>query len=231
MSIQKLSSRLVFPDPSLATKEGLLAYGGDLSPQRLELAYRSGIFPWYDEDYPEILWWSPDPRMLLFPNQFKTSRSLRQKLRRGAFEIRLDTSFSTVIDHCSRVPREGQGGTWITSDMKSAYVRLHQLGLAHSVEAWRNGELVGGLYGLSFGNAFFGESMFHLETDASKVAFHALCQLAQHLKLAFIDCQMTTDHLLSLGAEEHSRDDFLALLALSNKSETHQGSWSSFAVL
>ncbi len=225
MSIYELVEEPIFPDPRLANDEGLLAYGGDLSVERVLLAYRSGIFPWYCEDSPDILWWSPGERTILFPDKFKLSKSLRQKIRRQTFEVRVDTAFEEVIVACGRVPRDGQDGTWITPEMMTAYIKLHHLGLAHSVESWRDGQLVGGLYGVSLGNAFFGESMFHLETDASKVAFYYLCQISKNFKFDFIDCQMKTSHLMSLGAEEVTRDEFLHMLHKSNQEKTKRGKW------
>ena len=226
MPIYELSSAPVFPDPRNASKDGLLAYGGDLSPRRLVAAYQQGIFPWYDERSPDLLWWSPDPRLILYPDKFKVSKSLRQKLNRNTFDVKVDTAFAEVMDACSKAPREGQDGTWITAEMKSAYGHLHRLGIAHSVECWQDNVLVGGLYGLCLGNVFFGESMFHKVTDASKVAFYSLAQIAKKMELGFIDCQMPTDHLLSLGAEVMSRSDYLDLLAISNQSETKQGIWT-----
>lgn len=228
MPVYELVEEPIFPDPHLANDDGLLAFGGDLSVERILLAYRCGIFPWFAEDSPDILWWSPDPRLLLFPDKFRLSKSLRQKIRQNFFEVRVDTAYEQVIDYCSKVPRRGQDGTWITSDIKKTYVELHRLGVAHSIETWKDGQLVGGLYGLSLGSAFFGESMFHLQTDASKVAFYSLCQIAKKIGLNFIDCQMTTNHLLSLGAEEISRDVFLNLLNESNADKTRHGAWSKF---
>lgn len=202
-----------FPDPVLAETEpnGLLAVGGDLSPDRLRNAYRAGIFPWYGEGQP-ILWWSPDPRLVLFPDRLHVSRSLRRTLRRDLFRVSLDRDFAGVIDACA-APRPASDGTWILPEMAEAYGRLHALGLAHSAECWRGEELVGGLYGVGIGRAFFGESMFSRATDASKAA---LVHLVRHLSawgFVLVDCQVYTPHLASLGAVEIPRTEFLRRLA------------------
>ena len=175
-------------ESALAEPNGLLAAGADLSPTRLIAAYRHGIYPWYSEGQP-LLWWSPDPRMVLFVDEFKLSRSLAKRMRRGDFDVRVDTAFDAVIDACALTPRPGQRGTWITPDMIVAYRRMHALGYAHSVEAWRAGELAGGLYGLALGNVFFGESMFARASDASKVCLAALVALMQQHRVALIDCR------------------------------------------
>lgn len=188
----------------------MLAAGGDLSPARLIVAYRSGIFPWYEEDQP-ILWWSPNPRAVLFPEEIKISRSLRKCLRVNRFEVRINTAFDAVIDACSE-PRDDEFGTWITPEMKAAYSRLHQLGFAHSIEAWQDETLVGGLYGVAIGRVFFGESMFHRVTDASKVALARLCRLMLEFDCPMIDCQVGTGHLFSMGARLVSRRQFTAWL-------------------
>ena len=201
----------IFPDPGNTEPEGLVAYGGDLSPEVLLTAYLKGIFPWFSENDP-ILWWSPDPRMILYPENIKVSASLRQTIKKQKFEIRFDTCFDEVIKNCARIKRKDQESTWITEDMQPAYIRLHQMGYAHSVEAFEQGKLVGGLYGLTLGKIFCGESMFTKVNDASKVAFHALVDKLIHLDYAFIDAQTPTDHLKSLGAEEIPRNTFLALL-------------------
>lgn len=203
----------VFPplESALAEPNGLLAAGGDLAPERILAAYRRGIFPWYSEGEP-ILWWSPDPRMVLTPDTFKISRSLSKTLRNADYEIRLDSAFDKVIQHCATAPRDGQKGTWITAEMRHAYLRLHDLGYAHSVETWREGELVGGLYGLAIGSAYFGESMFSLQTDASKIALAHLCAHLKRLGFGIIDCQMETRHLASLGAKPIPRSDFASRL-------------------
>ncbi len=202
-----------FPPLATALSEpnGLLAVGGDLAPERLLAAYRRGIFPWYSPGEP-ILWWSPDPRMVLFPDEFKVSRSLGRTLRRGGYEVRLDTAFARVIAACAQTPRRGQHGTWIVPEMQAAYRRLHELGLAHSVETWVDGELVGGLYGIALGRMFYGESMFSWRSDASKIAVAHLARYLERLGFGMVDCQMHTAHLASLGAREIPRDDFIARL-------------------
>ena len=231
MPIYQLPDDVIFPNPELANTNGLLAVGGDLSPERLVTAYRTGIFPWFSDDSPDIMWWSPDPRMVLYPDKFKLSKSLRRRITREEFDVRIDTAFEQVIVECSRVPRDGQNGTWLTAEMQEAYVKIHKLGLAHSVECWQEGRLVGGLYGLSLGRLFFGESMFHLVSDASKVAFYALAQVAKKLNFSFIDCQMHTDHLESLGAEEMSRSTYLEHVFSNNDLETQQGQWTDLGLL
>ena len=201
-----------FPELYKALQEpnGLLAYGGCLSPQRLLNAYRHGVFPWYNAGEP-ILWWSPNPRLVLFPQKLNISRSLKKTLRKQIFEIRFDQACAEVIGACA-APRYAEGGTWITEEIQAAYRQLHQLGVCHSAEAWQDGELVGGLYGLAIGQIFFGESMFHTQTDASKVAYvHLVRQLAAW-GYQMIDCQVSSEHLLSLGAEEISRANFQSLL-------------------
>lgn len=216
---------LRFPPVELASPEGLLAVGGDLRAERLLEAYRHGIFPWYNPGQP-ILWWSPDPRAVLFPSKLKVARSLRKTLRRKEFDVTLDTTFREVMRHCA-LPRPGNpvGGTWITPEMIEAYAVLHDRGLAHSVESWREGKLVGGLYGVAMGNAFFGESMFSNETDASKVAFVHLVRQLDRWGYAFIDCQISSAHLFSLGAEEIRRHDFMARLELALKQPDRPGRW------
>ena len=221
--IPKIESyRLTFPDPSTATEEGLLAYGGDLSPSRLMLAYRSGIFPWYSKGDP-ILWWSPDPRLILNLDDFKLRRSLKKRLKQ--FEYRIDTAFNEVMRSCSMVHRPGQKGSWILDDVMEAYEELHGMGYAHSVEAYRDGKLVGGLYGIAIGNVFCGESMFAHVNDASKAAF---AYLIEHLKkwgYRFIDCQIPTAHLKSLGAIEVPRDQFLQMLKEGFADEIDESAW------
>lgn len=207
--ISFLTRAPVFPpvEDALQEPNGLLCAGGDLSPARLLSAYRHGIFPWYSPGEP-ILWWSPDPRMVLFPASIKISRSLAKTLRHGDHEIRLDTSFPQVMAECA-APRDGQAGTWISDAMQLAYTRLHELGHAHSVETWRNGELTGGLYGVALGRVFYGESMFSRESNASKIALAHLCRFLQQQGYALIDCQMKTPHLASLGASEIPRTRFI----------------------
>jgi len=203
----------MFPDVSRALTEpnGLLAAGGDLSPQRILTAYQLGIFPWTSPDEP-LLWWSPDPRMVLFPDQIRITRSLAKTLRNAAYEVRLDSAFDEVMLACANAPREGQNGTWISDEMREAYGTLHRMGFAHSVETWIDGQLAGGLYGMAIGKAFYGESMFARVRDASKIA---LAHLGAHLKtrsFGIIDCQMETAHLASMGALPISRRDFTARL-------------------
>ena len=201
----------LFPDISDALVEpnGLLAVGGDLSSSRLLTAYRRGIFPWYDEGQP-ILWWSPDPRCVIEPQHFKPSRSLARKIARAEFEIKIDHDFDSVIAACRL--RDGEEGTWITKDMMQAYIDLHEAGVAHSVECYADGDLVGGLYGLSMGRLFFGESMFHKVTDASKVAFAALMEVMNLEACPLVDCQIANPHLFSLGANEIPRQEFQSIL-------------------
>lgn len=211
MPIFRLSSEIFFPSPELAEKDGLLAVGGDLSEERLIAAYSMGIFPWYSEGYP-ILWWSPDPRLILLPEELKVSRSLRKITKKGTFNVTMNTAFEEVIRGCSEIDRKGQEGTWITEDMMEAYIRLHESGYAHSVESWHDGELVGGLYGVILGRAFFGESMFSRMSNASKVAFVTLVERLKELHFRLIDCQVTTEHLISLGARAVPRKIFLEML-------------------
>lgn len=215
-----------FPPLATALSEpnGLLAVGGDLAPERLLAAYRRGIFPWYSPGEP-ILWWSPDPRMVLFPAEFKVSRSLGRTLRRGGYEVRLDTAFAQVIAACAQTPRRGQHGTWIVPEMQAAYRRLHELGLAHSVETWVDGELVGGLYGIALGRMFYGESMFSWRSDASKIAVAHLARYLERLGFGMVDCQMHTAHLASLGAREIPRDDFIARLDALVAAGSAPGPW------
>ncbi|WP_455203556.1 leucyl/phenylalanyl-tRNA--protein transferase [Kaarinaea lacus] len=201
-----------FPDVSLALEEpnGLLAVGGCLSPERLGAAYCQGIFPWYNEDQP-ILWWSPNPRAVLFPQNLHVSKSLRKTLRKNLFTLTIDTAFNSVLQACA-ASRNGQNGTWITTEMQQAYNRMHQLGFAHSVEAWQNDQLVGGLYGLAFGKVFFGESMFSRVTNASKVAFVEFVHQLQQWDYKLIDCQVESEHLNSLGAQSIPREEFIQWL-------------------
>jgi len=224
MPVYALDERFIFPDPNLADESGLLAVGGDLSQERLMLAYSQGIFPWYAEDEP-IMWWSPNPRMILFPDELKVSKSLKQSINNKEFEIKFDTLFEKVISNCSKSPRSDQDGTWITEQMKQAYTNLHQLGYAHSVETYFNGELVGGLYGISLGKAFFGESMFFTKRDASKIALYFLVQKLKEWDFHFIDAQVETEHLKSMGAQLISRKEFLISLNTALNFPTIQGKW------
>jgi leucyl/phenylalanyl-tRNA--protein transferase len=209
---------------ALRRPNGLLAAGGDLSAERLLRAYRHGIFPWYGEGEP-ILWWSPDPRMVLFPGELRISRSLRKVLRKGTFAVSADTAFEAVIEGCSG-PRAGQPGTWITADMKQAYCRLHRLGVAHSVETWQHGRLAGGLYGVALGHAFFGESMFSRATDASKIALVRLVRQLHAWGFGMIDCQMRTELLASFGAREIPRSEFTRRLSELIHYPAVPGPWS-----
>ena len=206
--IFRLDDRLLFPDTALAEEDGLLAVGGDLSVNRLLLAYQNGIFPWYNEDTP-ILWYAPHERFVLFPAELKISKSMKQVLKSGRFGVTFNQSFAEVIDACSRIDRKGQDGTWITTDMKNAYIQLHNEGFAYSVEVWEDEKLVGGLYGVQIGTVFCGESMFSLVSNASKVALISLCNTG---KYELIDCQVHTEHLESMGARFISRKDYLAIL-------------------
>jgi len=205
-----LSERLEFPPVENANAEGLLAVGGDLSPERLLLAYQNGIFPWFNEDS-LILWWSPNPRMVLYPDKIKISKSMQQVLNSNKFRLTKNTCFETVLESCSTIKRVGQEGTWITDEMKKAYLKLHEKGYAKSYEVWEGDNLVGGLYGIDMGHVFCGESMFSTSSNASKYAFIKLAQELQE-KGELIDCQLYTKHLESLGAEEISRDKFLKIL-------------------
>lgn len=202
-----LTDELSFPPIDLADGSGLLALGGDLTAERLLLAYRSGIFPWFNEEDP-ICWWSPDPRFVLFPGELKVSRSMAQLLRKKSFEFRVNTSFAEVIAKCKNVYREGQPGTWISDEMQAAYINLHKLGFAHCAEAWQDGVLVGGLYGIRLGKIFFGESMFSLRSNASKFAFINYVQMLKKENVQLIDCQLHTNHLESLGARMIGRPAF-----------------------
>jgi leucyl/phenylalanyl-tRNA---protein transferase len=224
MPIFRLVDEPVFPPPDYADPSGLLAVGGDLSKERLLEAYRVGIFPWYSDDQP-ILWWSPDPRLILDLKDFKISRSLGKTLKKGVFQVTFDHAFEEVIQACAVVPREAQNGTWITAEMQEAYINLHGLGYAHSVETWFGGQLAGGLYGVSLGKCFFGESMFHLRTDASKVALATLVKRLKSWDFHFIDSQMTTEHMVRLGAKELPRRIFLKRLQSALRHPTRRGRW------
>jgi leucyl/phenylalanyl-tRNA--protein transferase len=216
----------IFPPPSLASEEGILAVGGDLSPERLLNAYREGIFPWFNEGEP-IAWWSPDPRMVLFPPELKVSRSMRPYFNQQKFRVTFDQNFAAVIGNC-QAPRNKQwGGTWITHDMVEAYCQLHKMGFAHSVEVWQGSELVGGLYGISLGKCFYGESMFTLVSNASKFGFIYLVKKLETLGFWLVDCQQQTPHLQSLGARPIRREDFLRILQKNGSQETLVGSWAA----
>lgn len=222
MPVYRLDERLVFPPPERGPRRGPIAVGGDLRPERLLLAYSMGIFPWQGEP---LHWHSPDPRLVLLAEELQVSRSLRRAIRRGVFRVTLDTEFTEVMIACATVPRPGQDGTWITPEMVESYTELHRRGVAHSVEAWRGDALVGGLYGLSLGAAFFGESMFAREADASKVAFVALVEQLRRWSIPLVDCQVYTGHLASLGAREWPRRAFLAALHAALDRPTRLGTW------
>ena len=226
MPVFQLSEDLVFPDVELATSEGILAIGGDLSPERLVLAYKRGIFPWFSDDQP-IIWWAPDPRFVLFPEDLKISKSMKSVFNKGAFEVRFDTCFSEVINACKTVDRKEQDGTWITDEMKNAYIKLHELGLAHSVEVFKDDCLVGGLYGISLGKVFFGESMFANESNASKVGFITLVQHLKERGFEIIDCQVYTQHLESLGGIEVPRKEFMHYLRSALSADTLKSKWTT----
>ena len=210
MPLFALTKEIVFPPVQLSEPDGLLAMGGDLSTERLLLAYRSGIFPWFDGDTP--LWWSPNPRFVLFPQELKVSKSMKQLIKKQAFDFTMDKAFAEVINNCKTSPRKDQDGTWITDEVKAAYIQLHQLGYAHSAEAWVNGELVGGCYGIRMGHVFFGESMFSKSPNSSKYAFINYVHALQKENIALIDCQVYTPHLESLGARMIEREKFIELL-------------------
>lgn len=220
----KPPSRSAFPDPNGATPEGLVAYGTDLTPLLLIDAYSHGIFPWFDDDTQPVLWWSPDPRAVMAPRDMHISRSLGKRIRSGFFDVTVDAAFAEVTAACAE-PRANSGGTWITGKMRSAYQQLHDLGLAHSVEAWRGDDLVGGLYGVSLGRMFFGESMFSRVPDASKVALAHLAWQLDSWDFTLIDCQIPTEHLATLGAREVARRSFLELVGANRCYPDRRGRW------
>ena len=227
MSAHDFTSQYPFPDPRKADAEGLVAYGGDLNPQRVLAAYAQGIFPWpYDAKTP-LLWFSPDPRMVLRPDELHVSRSLQRTLNKHLFEVRFDTAFAEVIRHCATVRRPGQKGTWITDEMIRAYERLHEMGFAHSAEAWSEGKLSGGLYGVSLGAAFFGKSMFAMQPNASKVAFVHLVRQLQAWEFQLFDCQIYTEHVARLGAKPLPRTRFLKALEKALEEPTRKGLWQT----
>lgn len=207
MPLFALDKQLLFPPVHLAEPDGLLAIGGDLTTDRLLLAYRSGIFPWYEGDH--ILWWCPDPRFVLYPGELKISKSMKVLLKRNAFDFTINKAFTDVINSCKTISRKGQQGTWITDEVKKAYLRMHELGYAHSAEVWRDGTLTGGLYGIRLGNIFFGESMFSNANNASKYAFIKYVQQLKTEGVQLIDCQVYTEHLESLGAKMIDRKIFI----------------------
>jgi leucyl/phenylalanyl-tRNA---protein transferase len=224
MPVFILTEKLFFPPSDYSEPDGMLAVGGDLSPERLLLAYRLGIFPWYSKGSP-ILWWSPNPRLVLFPDELRVSRSLERVLKKTVFQVTFDKAFGQVIERCATARRKLGDETWIVPEMIEAYYRLHEFGYAHSVESWFEGELVGGLYGVAMGRVFFGESMFTHKTDASKVAFVHLVRLLQKYDFKLIDCQTTTSHLMSFGAREISRNEFLTHLNAAIACTTDKGPW------
>jgi leucyl/phenylalanyl-tRNA--protein transferase len=225
MAVFQLTEEFAFPDPRLANEDGLLAVDGDLKPERILLAYEQGIFPWYSAES-RILWWSPNPRIILKPSGFKRSKSLRRTIKSEKFHCKLDTKFEEVIQNCAEISREEENDTWLVEEMIEAYIKLHRLGYAHSVETYFGNELVGGLYGLSLGKAFFGESMFFKKSDASKVALSYLCELAEAWNFYFIDAQVETHHLMSLGAQKIPREEFLKQLEQALEFPTCRGQWT-----
>lgn len=225
MTVFSIPEENIFPRPELAEEDGLLGVGGDLSPERLINAYANGIFPWYSDEQP-ILWWSPNPRLVLFPKDFKRNKSLRKIVEKGVFNVRFDSNFETVIRNCAKIKRDDQDSSWITEEMIEAYIKLHDLGYAHSVETYYENELVGGLYGVSVGKAFFGESMFHYKTDASKVALWHLVDRLLEWDFDIIDAQQETNHLKSLGAVVVKREKFLNLLEIAIAKEGITQKWN-----
>lgn len=225
MPVFRLSERIEFPPAYLSRQDGLLAVGGDLAPERLIMAYSMGIFPWYNWDEP-ILWWSPDPRLVLFPHEIRISRSLVKFMRKKTFTITLDTAFERVIRACAEIRLDQGEGTWISDKMLDAYIELHRAGFAHSVETWRGDRLVGGLYGVSLGRSFFGESMFAYEDNASKTALATLNRALLNRDFIMIDCQVKTNHLMRFGAREIDRREFLDLLQESIQYPTFKGTWA-----
>lgn len=230
MPVFQLDRSISFPPPEMARGDGLLAVGGDLSPERLLLAYNLGIFPWYSQGEP-ILWWAPNPRTVLFPSNFHLSRSLARTIRQKKFTVTFDLAFSEVIKNCAASRQNTEAGTWLTTEMIESYRKLHELGYAHSVECWDGDELQGGLYGVSLGSVFFGESMFSLAPNSSKVALATLVKQLKVWKFDMIDCQVDSKHLQSLGAEEISGADFGAKLTRSVAKPTLAGKWPTPATL
>ncbi len=224
MPVFLLTDELIFPSPELATEDGLLAVGGDLSFGRILLAYRNGIFPWYTENEP-ILWWSPNPRLVLYPHELIVSRSLARTIRKNRFHVTMDTAFPRVIRQCAAIRSQQREGTWLVAEMIDAYIKLHEYGYAHSVETWEQGKLVGGLYGISLGGCFFGESKFSIVSNASKVAFVFLVEWLKQQDFVMIDCQVTTAHLMAFGAREISRKTFRAQLHEALRIPTIRGRW------
>ncbi len=226
MPLFRLSKRFDFPPAWLARSDGLLCIGGDLSPKRLLLAYENGIFPWFSKDEP-ILWWSPDPRLILFPKNIRISKSLNKKIKKNIYSVTMDKAFEKTIRSCAKPRKNGHEGTWLVDEMVDSYLKLHTLGYAHSIETWRKNKLVGGLYGVCLGKSFFGESMFSFESDASKIALVALSIHLEKQGFDLIDCQVTTNHLLSMGAIEIPRNAFLDLILESVKKKEGINIWNS----
>lgn len=226
MTVYLLPKEPIFPPVEEAEEDGLIAIGGDLSVERLVEAYASGIFPWFMEE-DEVYWYSPNPRLVLYPDKFRKSESLTRILRSGWFQVRFDTRFDEVIKACSSIERPGEHGTWISEEFINAYTELHHLGVAHSVETYFQGELVGGLYGISLGSAFFGESMFYKKANASKVAFAFLVEYCRRLQFKFIDCQVESDHLIKLGATPIPRANYLMLLEEALSTPTKNKYWKN----
>jgi len=226
MPLFRLSKRLDFPPAWLARSDGLLCIGGDLSAERLILAYENGIFPWFSKDEP-ILWWSPDPRLILFPKNIRISKSLNKKIKKNIYCVTMDKAFEKTIRSCAKPRKNSHEGTWLVDEMVDSYIKLHTLGYAHSIETWRNDKLVGGLYGVCLGKSFFGESMFSFESDASKIALVALSIHLEKQDFDLIDCQVTTNHLLSMGAIEIPRNAFLDLILESVKKKEEANIWNS----
>ena len=224
MPVFLLSDAMEFPPPHLAARDGLLAVGGDLSVKRLIFAYRMGIFPWFSEGDP-ILWWSPDPRLVLYPNEIKISKTLKKIIKKKTFNVTMDLAFNEVINQCAQARLQNNQGTWLVKDMIDAYCKLHRSGFAHSVEVWQQGELAGGLYGVSLGKCFFGESMFTRVSNASNVGLVKLSNYLNELSFELIDCQVTTEHLIRFGAREIPRPLFLDQLKVSLGAPTHRGKW------
>ena len=210
MPLFALDNELIFPPVHLAEPDGLLAMGGDLLPERLLLAYKNGIFPWYEGE--DVLWWCPNPRFVLFPRKLKTNKTIKSLSKKNEFDFTVDKAFAEVIHHCKEIKRPGQVGTWITNEVEEAYCKMYELGYAHSAEVWKNGILAGGLYGIRLGNVFFGESMFSKENNASRYAFTMYCNLLEKENVKLIDCQVYTPYLESMGAEMIPRNEFTALL-------------------
>ncbi|MBW2492002.1 MAG: leucyl/phenylalanyl-tRNA--protein transferase [Deltaproteobacteria bacterium] len=224
MPVFLLSDTIEFPPPHFASEDGLLAVGGDLSQERLLLAYRMGIFPWFSDNEP-ILWWSPDPRLVLYPHEIKISKTLKKIIKKETFRVTMDLAFNEVINQCAQVRLQKNQGTWIIEDIIKAYLRLHESGFAHSVEVWCHGKLAGGLYGVSLGKCFFGESMFNLISNASNIALVKLVEYLEKLSFDLIDCQVTTEHLIRFGAREIPRTLFLKQLEKSLNAPTQKGKW------